>query len=228
MKVTILFDELDAATLARLLLLPHPVKVEASGGPGSGYKGYSASVELTLTPDEIAHLIEDMAEDKTETTPATEHTAPELDGWPVRVFTFGPDHRHPTTGESLAGHFVRIPGGIDSARDRALAIFGRNFATDYDPGRAAQLIAKWDLNEINPRPVYAITPTGQVSSFWNWDWTDEVKSTSERRFQIVNELGAVAGLDAVPLADSEDSDAAMAASQWDGPTRLVPLIGDAE
>jgi hypothetical protein len=228
MKVTILFDGLDPAALARLLLLPHPVRVEAGGGPGSGYKGYSASVELTLTPDEIAHLIEDMAEDKTETTPATEHTAPELDGQPQRVFTFGPDHRHPTTGESLAGRFARIPGDVNSARDRALAIFGRNFATDYDPGRAAQLIAKWDLDEINPRPVYSISPIGQVSSYWNWGKT-EVKSTSERRFQIVNELGAVAGLDAVPLADSEDTDAAMAAYQWDeAPTRLIPIIGDAQ
>jgi hypothetical protein len=228
MKVTILFDGLDPAALARLLLLPHPVRVEAGGGPGSGYKGYRASVELTLTPDEIAHLIERMNEDETEAPSATtEHTAPELDGQPQRVFTFGPDHRHPTTGEPLAGRFVRIPGDASSARDRALAIFGRNFATDYDPGRGAQTIAKWDLDEINPRPVYAFSPTGQVSPYWSWEEA-EVKSTSERRFQIANELGAVAGLDAVPLADSEDSDAAMAASQWDGPTRLVPLIGDAE
>jgi hypothetical protein len=218
MKITILFDELDATTLAALLQLPYSTKVHTER---SGL--YGAQVELD-TPGDAGELIDGLIAsmhadpingwtsvetDIEAPDQEPEHTAPELIGQQVRVFTFGPDHTHPMSGQSLAGRFVRVPGDANTARDRALAIFGRDFATDHDAATAARLIAKYNLDEINPRPVFL--DEHETGAQWQWHMA-EVKSVSDHRFQVVNELAAVVGLDSVPAPDSEDTEVAMAAS----------------
>jgi hypothetical protein len=34
----------------------------------------------------------------------------------MRTFTFGFDHKHPITGESLARHYIQVPGDADQSR----------------------------------------------------------------------------------------------------------------
>lgn len=224
MEITILFDGLDAATLSALLRLPYSTVVHTEP---SGL--YGARVELD-TPSDAGNLIDGLIASvplpvsapprgRSESEPG--HTAPELIGQRLRVFTFGPDHRHPQTGQSLGGHFVRVPGTALTARERVLEVFGRAFATDYDPATAARLIAKYDMNEINPRPIFDLDVFAESAPV---TWHVYKGSPSERRFKIVNELAEAAELEPVPVPDAEDAEAAMAASRWDGPTQMIPTM----
>jgi hypothetical protein len=67
-----------------------------------------------------------------------------------RVFTFGYDHRHPDTDARLGYAYVRIPGDAELARARMLALFGREWAFDYDSERFAPLIERYRLVEVAP------------------------------------------------------------------------------
>lgn len=49
----------------------------------------------------------------------------------MRTFTFGFDHKHPITGESLARHYIQVPGEDDLSRRFMHAVFGRNWAMQY-------------------------------------------------------------------------------------------------
>lgn len=49
----------------------------------------------------------------------------------VRTFTFGFAHTHPITGESLARHYIQVPGEDDLSRRFMNAVFGRNWSMQY-------------------------------------------------------------------------------------------------
>lgn len=49
----------------------------------------------------------------------------------MRTFTFGFDHTHPLTGESLARHYIQVPGDGDQSREIMLAAFGQDWAMQY-------------------------------------------------------------------------------------------------
>lgn len=49
----------------------------------------------------------------------------------MRTFTFGFDHKHPITGESLARHYIQVPGEDDLSRRFMHAVFGRNWSMQY-------------------------------------------------------------------------------------------------
>lgn len=74
-------------------------------------------------------------------------------GWPmpaaapaeVWFFTFGPDHRHPTTGESLGGRYVAIEGDIESTRAAMFAVFGNRWAQQYRAADKAERIDQYGL-----------------------------------------------------------------------------------
>lgn len=58
----------------------------------------------------------------------------------MRTFTFGFDHKHPLTGESLAHHYIQVPGEDDLSRRFMHAVFGRNWAMQYkDPSKLKYL-----------------------------------------------------------------------------------------
>lgn len=83
-----------------------------------------------------------------------------------RVVTFGADHKHPITGESLRNCYVKIPSADpDIARAIALMIFGREFCTDY-PAHLMR-IRQRHLREIELPKLRLIEP-GQRG----WDRLD--------------------------------------------------------
>lgn len=49
----------------------------------------------------------------------------------MRTFTFGFAHTHPITGESLARHYIQVPGEDDLSRRFMNAVFGRNWSMQY-------------------------------------------------------------------------------------------------
>lgn len=58
----------------------------------------------------------------------------------MRTFTFGFDHKHPITGESLARHYIQVPGEDDLSRRFMHAVFGRDWAMQYkDPSNLKYL-----------------------------------------------------------------------------------------
>lgn len=79
----------------------------------------------------------------TTTVPTGEKTATG-ETW---TFTFGADHRHPTTGERLSQCYVRVPGDIETSREAMLATFGRAWSNQY-PNPEAARAARYGLREI--------------------------------------------------------------------------------
>lgn len=55
-------------------------------------------------------------------------------------FTFGFGHTHPQTGESLANHFVVIPGDVNTSRVIMERHFGRNWAFQYPTAESAGVV----------------------------------------------------------------------------------------
>lgn len=67
------------------------------------------------------------------------------------IFTFGFDHTHPETGESLANCYVAIPNlNINESRELMEQRFGHKWAFQY-PSRKAAGVEKWKLREV-PMP----------------------------------------------------------------------------
>lgn len=64
------------------------------------------------------------------------------------IFTFGFDHIHPVTGDLLAHCYIRIPGTIDTSRQKMMDVFGRDWAQQYPLAMGLELVAKHKLNEI--------------------------------------------------------------------------------
>lgn len=73
-------------------------------------------------------------------------------------FTFGTDHVHPKTGESLGKKYIRITGDVDSARRVMFHLFGRNWAAQYgDEG--LNVIERYELEDMDwPVALRQITP----------------------------------------------------------------------
>lgn len=64
-------------------------------------------------------------------------------------FTFGPDHKHPVTGESLGGKYVRVHGTCDGTREAMFAVFGNRWASQYTPATDfAYLVKRFGWTEI--------------------------------------------------------------------------------
>jgi hypothetical protein len=64
------------------------------------------------------------------------------------IITFGYNHKHPTTGESLGQRFFRIPHSDEfRARLRALRLFGKQWSHIYDSEDAAG-VRKYGLKEL--------------------------------------------------------------------------------
>ncbi len=65
------------------------------------------------------------------------------------IFTFGPDHKHPQTGNSLGKSYVRFTSmSEETARIRMFAVFGRNWASCYPIQRGLELAEEHGLHEI--------------------------------------------------------------------------------
>lgn len=62
-------------------------------------------------------------------------------------FTFGFDHTHPVTGESLAGWFVVIEGDVNSSRELMVKHFGLQWAMQYPTAEAAGVV-KYRLKQL--------------------------------------------------------------------------------
>jgi hypothetical protein len=90
---------------------------------------------LTLTP----HLRAEVLVEKLKSA----------DGPETYIFTFGPDHKDPTTGESLRGKYVEVPGTYHQARDRVISWFGSNWAFQYDDLDKATRGGKFALERID-------------------------------------------------------------------------------
>jgi hypothetical protein len=62
-------------------------------------------------------------------------------------FTFGFDHVHPVTGESLANCYTTIMGDIDQTRALMAERFGNKWAFQY-PSREAAGVEKYGLKYV--------------------------------------------------------------------------------
>jgi len=73
----------------------------------------------------------------------------------VKFYTFGPDNKHPDTGESLGGRYVAVamPDGApsDACRARMFRYFGRQWASEYStlPAWATGPAADWPRERYN-------------------------------------------------------------------------------
>lgn len=73
-------------------------------------------------------------------------------------FTFGFDHVHPKTGESLANHFVVVVGDVDSSREIMERHFGLKWAFQYPSAEAAGVV-KHKLKQL---PFTQPAPAGRA------------------------------------------------------------------
>lgn len=65
------------------------------------------------------------------------------------LFTFGPNHLHPITGESLGTNYVIIPGSYESTRREINAVCGPHWSFQYDAeSEWMDKIASYGLVEI--------------------------------------------------------------------------------
>lgn len=64
-------------------------------------------------------------------------------------FTFGYDHTHPDTGESLGNSYVRIHGTCDSTRDQMFEAFGNRWAFQYPAEKKAERIDEFGMTEVD-------------------------------------------------------------------------------
>jgi hypothetical protein len=91
-------------------------------------------------------------------------TAPTTATVPVEApqdfyFTFGYDHVHPVTGESLADRYVQLHGTYRETRDRIIAAFARQWSFQYGPAQA-----EWAVFRYNLRPIDLPEPLGVGST----------------------------------------------------------------
>lgn len=64
------------------------------------------------------------------------------------IFTFGSNHLHPVTGESLGRRFVRVKeGDYEKALEVMCDAFGKQWAMSYPTEDEAQ-VARWGLKEL--------------------------------------------------------------------------------
>jgi hypothetical protein len=77
-------------------------------------------------------------------------TNPSKDRRPAWIFTFGMDHAHPQTGESLRGCYVRVPGTRSEALDKVRRAFD-HWGAQY-PSEEAAGVARWGLRRIELPP----------------------------------------------------------------------------
>ena len=66
------------------------------------------------------------------------------------LFTFGFDHTHPITNESLSGCYVIIEGDVETSREEMIKHFGTKWAMQYRPAAAdtAAMINKYHLRQV--------------------------------------------------------------------------------
>lgn len=69
----------------------------------------------------------------------------------VWYFTFGGDHTHPVTGESLRRAYVMLHGAEDSTRDAMFAVFGNRWAFQYSTAEQAG-VDRYNLREVALQP----------------------------------------------------------------------------
>ena len=71
------------------------------------------------------------------------------------VFTFGFDHKHPATGQSLSGMYVEITApDHEAARAEMFAQFGRHWSMHY-PSREAAGVDRFGLRLLDSFTVEA-------------------------------------------------------------------------
>jgi hypothetical protein len=67
-------------------------------------------------------------------------------------FTFGSNHTHPATGESLGMSYVEIEGTWKSTRTAMFEVFGRRWSMQYsDPDEAG--VERYGLTRIDLPPA---------------------------------------------------------------------------
>jgi hypothetical protein len=65
----------------------------------------------------------------------------------MKTFTFGSDHKHPVTGESLWKKYIQVPGDWNESRKIMLAVFGQGWSHQYSsPSEAGK--DKYDMQEV--------------------------------------------------------------------------------
>lgn len=64
-------------------------------------------------------------------------------------FTFGYDHTHPRTGESLRNCYVLLEGDINETREIIARHFGRKWSMQY-PNKEKAGVEKYNLRRIEP------------------------------------------------------------------------------
>lgn len=74
-------------------------------------------------------------------------TSDVTDRW---AFTFGYDHRHPVTNESLANKYIVVEArSFEDARDRMISMFGTAWAFQYTMSDVERLVKSYGLTEIS-------------------------------------------------------------------------------
>lgn len=63
-------------------------------------------------------------------------------------FTFGDNHVHPLTGESLGSRYVVLTGTFSSTRNRMIQRFGNRWANQYNYAEYAARIVEFELEEL--------------------------------------------------------------------------------
>lgn len=112
----------------------------------------------------------------------------------MRTFTFGFDHKHPITGESLARHYIQVPGDADESRAIMLAVFGTNWAMQYEsPSKLKHLDRmtelKWD-DALRERAKCALDEIGTSSGRTPFDVDDELLTAAVKAVATNPEIDA--------------------------------------
>lgn len=129
----------------------------------------------------------------------------------MRTFTFGFDHTHPVTGESLARHYINVPGEDDLSRRFMLAVFGRNWAMQYkDPSKLKYLDRmtelKWSkellaLMSADDRDLFESVVGNRLEVEFGLEAPTKASSEVDEYFELQKQLPEVTTITGTPVTE---------------------------
>jgi hypothetical protein len=101
------------------------------------------------------------------------------------IFTFGANHKHPATGESLLGCFIEVPGNAKTSRERMFESFGPNWAFQYRNREDA------GVDRFSLKQLLWYTPAQAYRAVELVDWLthlDEPEGRNDRQTVTLNQI----------------------------------------
>lgn len=129
----------------------------------------------------------------------------------MRTFTFGFDHKHPITGESLAHHYIQVPGEADLSRRFMHAVFGRNWAMQYKSPESLKYLdrmteLKWThellgLMSADDRDLFESVTGDRLEVHFGLEEKAKTSAEIDAYFDTMKDLPSVETITGTPIVE---------------------------